>query len=73
MGILDKLGYHTVEEQSSKVVSCVVIYTDQDKGNKLPNSLTVGKSIDRWKACTQTHSSFVIKEWTVSYVFICIK
>ena len=45
VGILDKLGYHTVEEQSSKVVSCVVIYTDQDEGDKLPNSLTAGKSI----------------------------
>ena len=46
MGILDKLGYHTVEEQSSKVVSCVVIYTDQNEGNKLPNCLTAGKSIE---------------------------
>ncbi len=45
VGILDKLGYHTVEEQSSSVVSCVVIYTDQDEGDKLPNSLTAGKSI----------------------------
>ena len=45
VGILDKLGYHTVEEQSSKVVSCVVIYTDQDKGDKLPDSLTDGTSI----------------------------
>ena len=46
VGILDKLGYHTVEEQSSSVVSCVVIYTDQDEGDKLPNSLTAGKSIE---------------------------
>ena len=46
MGILDKLGYHTVEEQSSKVVSCVVIYTDQNEGDKLPNCLTAGKSIE---------------------------
>ena len=46
VGILDKLGYHTVEEQSSKVVSCVVIYTDQDEGYKLPNSLTGSKSIE---------------------------
>ncbi|MCG3860678.1 hypothetical protein I3247_03540 [Psychrobacter sp. Ps5] len=45
VGILDKLGYHTVEEQSSSVVSCVVIYTDQDKGDKLPDSLTDGTSI----------------------------
>ncbi|MGP5408178.1 5-methylcytosine restriction system specificity protein McrC [Psychrobacter celer] len=45
VGILDKLGYHTVEEQSSSVVSCVIIYTDQDEGDKLPNSLTDGKSI----------------------------
>ncbi|MGP5687126.1 5-methylcytosine restriction system specificity protein McrC, partial [Psychrobacter glacincola] len=46
VGILDKLGYHTVEQQSSIVVSCVVIYTDQDEGHKLPNSLTAGKSIE---------------------------
>ena len=46
MGILDKLGYHTIEEQSSKVVSCVVIYTDQDENDKLPNSLTTGKPIE---------------------------
>ena len=46
VGILDKLGYHTVEKQSSKVVSCVVIYTDQNEGDKLPNSLTAGKSIE---------------------------
>lgn len=45
VGILDKIGYHTVEEQSSNVVSCVVIYTDQDKGDKLPDSLTDGTSI----------------------------
>ena len=46
VGILDKLGYHTVEEQSSSVVSCVVIYTDQDEGDKLPDSLTTGTSIN---------------------------
>ncbi len=46
MGILDKLGYHKVKEQLSKVVSCVVIYTDQDQEYKLPNSLTIGKSIE---------------------------
>ena len=46
VGILDKLGYHTVEEQSSSVVSCVIIYTDQDEGDKLPNSLTDGKLIE---------------------------
>ena len=46
VGILDKLGYHTVDEQSSKVVSCVVIYTDQNEGDKLSNSLTAGKSIE---------------------------
>ena len=45
MGILDKLGYHKVKEQLSKVVSCVVIYTDQDQEYKLPESLTAGKSI----------------------------
>lgn len=45
VGILDKLGYHTIEDQSSKVVSCVVIYTDQDKCDKLPDSLTTGTSI----------------------------
>lgn len=45
VGILDKLGYHTVEEQSSKVISCVVIYTDQDENDKLPDSLTNGTSI----------------------------
>ncbi|WP_367110167.1 hypothetical protein [uncultured Psychrobacter sp.] len=46
VGILDKLGYHRVEEQLSKVVSCVVIYTDQDQKYKLPESLTAGKSIE---------------------------
>lgn len=46
VGILDKLGYHTVEEQSSSVVSCVVIYTDQDEEDKLPDSLIAGKSIE---------------------------
>ena len=45
VGILDKLGYHTVEEQSSSVVSCVVIYTDQNMQNALPDSLTTGTSI----------------------------
>ncbi len=46
VGILDKLGYHTVEEQLSSVVSCVVIYTDQDEEDKLPDSLIAGKSIE---------------------------
>lgn len=46
VGILDKLGYHTVEEQLSSVVSCVVIYTDQDEEDKLPESLIAGKSIE---------------------------
>ena len=45
VGILDKLGYHTVEEQTSSVVSCVVIYTDQNMQNRLPESLTTGTSI----------------------------
>ncbi|MBD7948280.1 5-methylcytosine restriction system specificity protein McrC [Psychrobacter communis] len=45
VGILDKLGYHTIEDQSSSVVSCVVIYTDQDKCDNLPDSLTTGTSI----------------------------
>lgn len=44
-GILTKLGYHTEKEQTSKVVSCVVIYTDQSKGDKLPESLTAENSI----------------------------
>lgn len=44
-GILTKLGCHTKEEQTSKVVSCVVIYTDQSKGDKLPESLTAENSI----------------------------
>ena len=46
VGILDKLGYHTVEEQLSSVVSCVVIYTDQDEEDKLPDSLIAGTSIE---------------------------
>ena len=45
VGILDKLGYHTIEEQTSSVVSCVVIYTDQKMQNRLPESLTTGTSI----------------------------
>ena len=45
-GILDKLGYHTVEEQSSSVVSCVVIYTDQNKKYELPDSLTASTLIE---------------------------
>ena len=36
----------TVEEQLSSVVSCVVIYTDQDEEDKLPDSLIAGKSIE---------------------------
>ena len=34
-----------VQEQSSKVVSCVFIYTDQKAGENLPDSLTTGTSI----------------------------
>lgn len=45
VGVLDKLGYHTIDEQTSSVVSCVVIYTDQNMQNALPNSLTTGTSI----------------------------
>lgn len=44
-GILNKLGYHTEEEQISNVVSCVVIYTDQREGQVLPDSLTAKNSI----------------------------
>jgi len=45
IGILEKLGYYTEEEQISNLISCVVIYTDQDKGEELPDNLTTGTSI----------------------------
>ncbi|WP_182406760.1 hypothetical protein [Psychrobacter sp. GP33] len=35
-----------VEEQSSKVVSCAVIYTDQKAGKNLPDNLTTGAEIE---------------------------